>query len=117
MVQNGSPGSGVVTQIITPHWQNQLLKCEVSVPNFVGVGALRSRERFPLLLCCSGEALFGAVKRVQASHAFVHSNISMQTTPFSLNIYLCRGKCPAHAVDCLCGSHFILSVLATVFPF
>ncbi|TCD65338.1 Glucose-repressible alcohol dehydrogenase transcriptional effector [Steccherinum ochraceum] len=29
LVQNGSPGNGVVTQIITPHWQNQLLKCEM----------------------------------------------------------------------------------------
>lgn len=29
-MQNGSPGNGVVTQIMTPHWQNQLLKCEVS---------------------------------------------------------------------------------------
>lgn len=74
MVQNGSPGSGVVTQIITPHWQNQLLKCEVSVPNFVGVGALRSRERSPLLLCCSGEALFGAVKRFKR-----HMRLYIQT--------------------------------------
>ncbi len=42
-MQNGSPGNGVVTQIMTPHWQNQLLKCEVStrpwitfLPPFVG---------------------------------------------------------------------------------
>ncbi|KAI0081942.1 hypothetical protein K474DRAFT_1655835 [Panus rudis PR-1116 ss-1] len=29
LVQNGSPGNGTVTQIMTPHWQNQLLKCEM----------------------------------------------------------------------------------------
>ncbi|KAI0786633.1 Endonuclease/exonuclease/phosphatase [Abortiporus biennis] len=29
LVQNGSPGNGVVAQAITPHWQNQLLKCEM----------------------------------------------------------------------------------------
>ena len=31
LVQNGSPGNGVVTQTITQHWQTQLLKCEVRV--------------------------------------------------------------------------------------
>ena len=28
LVPNGSPANGV-TQIMTPHWQNQLMKCEV----------------------------------------------------------------------------------------
>jgi CCR4-NOT transcription complex subunit 6 len=30
LVQNGSPANAV-TQIMTPHWQNQLMKCEVCV--------------------------------------------------------------------------------------
>ncbi|GJE92741.1 glucose-repressible alcohol dehydrogenase transcriptional effector [Phanerochaete sordida] len=29
LVPNGSPGNGAVAQIMTPHWQNQLMKCEM----------------------------------------------------------------------------------------
>lgn len=29
LVPNGSPANGTITQIMTPHWQNQLMKCEV----------------------------------------------------------------------------------------
>lgn len=35
LVSNGSPVNGTVAQIMTPHWQNQLMKCEVHCTAFM----------------------------------------------------------------------------------